>query len=270
MKIGNLDSVMEAIDTRDWLGHVIVCGLQGLGVRIVELLQSAGIRVVVVGNAGEDHHLRLVQALDVPRIDGSPRNPDSLWAAGLAGALAVVCAEDDDLRCLEAALLVQELAPRTRVIVRQSNPAVGRAVTSAITKGHMDAVMRSIFSPVIELRTNRLAPTGGVIRPMFSASTIMIPAWTGFMPIDVASAPRIGPRIINTALMSMNIPRTKSSRRIIWRIIDGSEVRPRNRWVIICGSFMKVIHQLRMEAAAMIRKTTPVMRAVRTSISTMS
>ena len=63
---------MEAIDTRDWLGHVIVCGLQGLGVRIVELLQSAGIRVVVVGNAGEDHHLRLVQALDVPRIDGSP------------------------------------------------------------------------------------------------------------------------------------------------------------------------------------------------------
>ena len=134
-KIGSLDSVMEAIDTRDWLGHVIVCGLQGLGVRIVELLQSAGIRVVVVGNAGEDHHLRLVQALDVPRIDGSPRNPESLWAAGLAGALAVVCAEDDDLRCLEAALLVQELAPRTRVIVRQSNPAVGRAVTSAITKG---------------------------------------------------------------------------------------------------------------------------------------
>ena len=99
-KIGSLDSVMEAIDTRDWLGHVIVCGLQGLGVRIVELLQSAGIRVVVVGNAGEDHHLRLVQALDVPRIDGSPRNPDSLWAAGLAGALAVVCAEDDDLRCI--------------------------------------------------------------------------------------------------------------------------------------------------------------------------
>ena len=54
--------------------------------------------------------------------------------------------------------------------------------------------MRSIFSPVIELRTNRLAPTGGVIKPMFSASTIMIPACTGFMPIDVASAPRIGPK----------------------------------------------------------------------------
>jgi len=133
--IGIVPTVMDGSDPREWLGHVIVCGLQGLGVRVVELLQSAGIQVVVVGNAAEDHHIRLVQALAVPRIDGSPRNPRSLWAAGLAGALAVVCAEDDDLRCLEAALLVQELEPTTRVIVRQSNAAVGRAVTSAISKG---------------------------------------------------------------------------------------------------------------------------------------
>ncbi len=133
--IGIVRTVMDGSDPREWLGHVIVCGLQGLGVRVVELLRSAGIRVVVVGNSAEDHHVRMVQALAVPRIDGSPRNPRSLWAAGLAGALAVVCAEDDDLRCLEAALLVQELAPTTRVIVRQSNAAVGRAVTSAISKG---------------------------------------------------------------------------------------------------------------------------------------
>jgi len=126
---------MDLSDPRDWRGHVIVCGVQGLGVRVVELLQSAGIRVVVVGSVAQDHHLRAVQALDVPRVKGSPRHPESLWAAGLAGALAVVCTEDDDLRCLEAALLVQDLAPQARVIVRQSNPAVGRAVTSVITKG---------------------------------------------------------------------------------------------------------------------------------------
>jgi Trk K+ transport system NAD-binding subunit len=34
---------------------------------------------------------------------------------------------------LEVALLVQELVPDKRVIVRQSNPAVGRAVTSVLT-----------------------------------------------------------------------------------------------------------------------------------------
>ena len=126
---------MDTTETRDWSGHVIVCGMQGLGVRVVELLQSAGIRVVVVGSHGEDHHLRTLKALDVPRIFGSPRNPERLREAGLQGALSVVCVEDDDLKCLESALLVQELAPDLRVIVRQSNPAVGRAVTSVINRG---------------------------------------------------------------------------------------------------------------------------------------
>lgn len=133
--IGNVHNVMEHTDPRDWLGHVIVCGVQGLGVRIVELLRSAGIRVVVVGKVAEDRHLRTVRALDVPHIEGSPRNPDSLWAAGLSGAVTVVCAEDDDLRCLEAGLLIQELTPDKRVVVRQENPAVGRAVSSVMAKG---------------------------------------------------------------------------------------------------------------------------------------
>jgi Trk K+ transport system NAD-binding subunit len=109
--------------------------MQGLAVRIVELLRSAGIAVVVVGNDAADHHLRRLQAFDVPCVTGSPRNPHHLWEAGLAEALAVVCAEDDDLRSLEVALLVQELVPDKRVIVRQSNPAVGRAVTSVLTQG---------------------------------------------------------------------------------------------------------------------------------------
>lgn len=155
---------MDVSDPHDWRGHVIVCGLQGLGVRVVELLQSAGIRVVVIGTAGEDHHLRAVQALDVPRVKGSPRNPESLWAAGLAGALCVVCVEDDDLRCLEAALLVQELAPDTRVIVRQSNPAVGRAVTSAISKGWVvnpaELAAPTFVESVLDERLHRMQIAG--------------------------------------------------------------------------------------------------------------
>ena len=126
---------MEAVDTEDMAGHVIVCGMQGLGVRVVELLRSAGIAAVVVGSNPQDHHLRRLQAFEVPCVFGSPRNPQMLWDAGLAGALAVVCVEDDDLRCLELALLIQELDPSKRVIVRQSNPAVGRAVTSALSRG---------------------------------------------------------------------------------------------------------------------------------------
>ena len=88
--IGNVRIAMDTSNPRTWIGHVIVCGVQGLGVRVVELLRSAGIRVVIIGTAAQEQHLRVVQTLDVPRIDASPRNPESLWAAGLAGALCVV------------------------------------------------------------------------------------------------------------------------------------------------------------------------------------
>jgi len=163
---------MNTSDPRLWVGHVIVCGLQGLGVRVVELLQSAGIRVVIVGIAAEDQHLRVVQTLQVPRIEGSPRNPDSLWAAGLAGALSVVCAEDDDLRCLEAALLVQDLAPGTRVIVSQSNPAVGRAVGKAIPGGLVvnpaELAAPTFIESILDERIHRMSIAGDefVIREM--------------------------------------------------------------------------------------------------------
>lgn len=141
-------------------GHVIVCGMQGLGVRVVELLRSAGIDAVVVGSNAEDHHLRRLQNSNVACIFGSPRNPQRLREAGFDGALAVVCVEDDDLRCLESALLVQELDPAKRVIVRQSNPAVGRAVTSALSRGVVvnpaDLAAPTFVESVLDERLHRM------------------------------------------------------------------------------------------------------------------
>lgn len=152
---------MTAIGTQDMRGHVIVCGMQGLGVRVVELLGSAGIDAVVLGSTVEDQHLRRLQVFDAPVIFGSPRNPERLMEAGLEGALAVVCVEDDDLRCLESALLVQELAPDKRVIVRQSNPAVGRAVTSAIAHGVVvnpaDLAAPTFVESVLDERLHRMS-----------------------------------------------------------------------------------------------------------------
>jgi Trk K+ transport system NAD-binding subunit len=49
--------------------------------------------------------------------------------AGLAGAAAVVCAEEDDLRTLETALLTRKLRADVRVVVQLTNPAVGRALS---------------------------------------------------------------------------------------------------------------------------------------------
>jgi Trk K+ transport system NAD-binding subunit len=112
-----------------WHGHVIVCGLHGVGLRIVELLNSSGVPTVVI----DDHpDLRLARSLigwGIPHIAGSSRSAETLAEAGLAGAGAVICAQEDDLRTLETALLTRELRADVRVVVQLSNPAVGRALS---------------------------------------------------------------------------------------------------------------------------------------------
>jgi len=112
-----------------WRGHVIVCGLHGVGLSIVEELNLSGVPAVVVD---DDPDLRLARTLlgwGVPHIPASPRSPETLAEAGLAGAAAVICALEHDLATLETALLTRELRADVRVIVQLGNPAVGRALT---------------------------------------------------------------------------------------------------------------------------------------------
>ena len=134
-------------------------------------------------------------------------------------------------------------------------------------KGQSSFVIASTFSPVTEARTNRQAPTGGVISEMLSARMIMIPAWTGSMPILTVSGASTGARMIRVALMSITSPMSSSSARIRAMITIGSEETDSIAAAIDCGIWLKVIHQPRMVAEAMIRKITPVIRVVRTQTS---
>ena len=112
----------------DWTGHVIVCGLRGVGLRTVEQLHFAGVRVAVVDDDPDPRLTPIVQAWDVPRVVGPSRLAGTLEAVGLAGAAAIVCVQEDDLRTLDTALLARELRPDIRVVVLLRNPAVGRAM----------------------------------------------------------------------------------------------------------------------------------------------
>jgi Trk K+ transport system NAD-binding subunit len=108
---------------------VIVCGLDDVGVRVVEQLIAAGEQVVVVDGDPNHPHVRLITEWGVTYVAGSPQRESSLQAAGLACAAAVICAEADDLRNLESALLARRLRPEVRVVVALTNAAVGRAIT---------------------------------------------------------------------------------------------------------------------------------------------
>jgi Trk K+ transport system NAD-binding subunit len=112
----------------EWRGHVIVCGLPGVGLRIVEQLTLSGVPAVVVDDDPHPPLARQIEAWGVPLITGSTRSADTLVSAGLPGAVAVICAQHDDLRTLETALLARRLRADVRVVAQVTNPAVGRAV----------------------------------------------------------------------------------------------------------------------------------------------
>ncbi len=115
----------------DWRGHVIVCGLRGVGLRIVEQLNLSGVPAVVLEDDPDPRLARILLAWGVPRVAGSSRAAESLTGAGLDGAAAVVCVQHDDLYTLETALLIRQLRPDVRIVVQFSNPAVGRALSQA-------------------------------------------------------------------------------------------------------------------------------------------
>ncbi|HEX4831758.1 MAG TPA: NAD-binding protein [Trebonia sp.] len=115
----------------DWSGHVIVCGLGDVGVRIVEELTQSGVPAVVVDDDPDRRLAPVLAGWGVPHVPASSRLPETFAAAGLAGAIAVVCVYDQDLRTLEAALLARRLRDDVRVVAQVANPAVGRAVKEA-------------------------------------------------------------------------------------------------------------------------------------------
>ncbi|GAA2634051.1 NAD-binding protein [Paractinoplanes durhamensis] len=114
----------------DWRGHIIVCGLDDVGLRTVEQLHLAGVQVVVVEDDADPRLVRVVRGWGVPIVVGSPRLVETLDEAGLAGAVAVICVLADDLHTIEVALLTRENRPDLRIVVQLRNPAVGRALAA--------------------------------------------------------------------------------------------------------------------------------------------
>jgi Trk K+ transport system NAD-binding subunit len=118
-------------DQAGWHGHVIVCGLDEVGLRIVEQLAPSDVRTVVVDDNPAPALARMIDTWGVALVTGPTRAEDTLIAAGLDDAIAVICAQDDDLSALETALLVRRLRPGVRVVAQLTNPAVGRAMRLA-------------------------------------------------------------------------------------------------------------------------------------------
>jgi multidrug transporter EmrE-like cation transporter len=143
-----------------WQGHVIVCGLHGLGVRVVEQLQAADVTVVVVDDDPDPRLARLAHGWGVPHLADNPRIAQTLEDAGADRAAALLCMESDDLHTLEVALLARERYPDLRIVARLSNPAVGSALADIVGERSVPDVAEVTAPAVVEAAPWPCAPAG--------------------------------------------------------------------------------------------------------------
>ncbi|MBX7433833.1 NAD-binding protein [Mycobacterium sp. Y57] len=115
--------------------HIIVCGDDALGVRIIEEFRTAGAHVVTV------------------------QSPAELAAAGIATAEAVVCADDDDDLNLEIALLARQANPGVRVVARLANSVLRAAMAQNNGPGAILDVADLAAPSVVEACLNRTTHT---------------------------------------------------------------------------------------------------------------
>jgi Trk K+ transport system NAD-binding subunit len=122
-------------------GHIIVCGDDALGMRIIEELNTTGTKVVTV------------------------QSPASLAGAEVAGARAVICADDDDALNLEIALLARQANPEVRVVARLANSVLREAMAQDNGPGAILDVADLAAASVVEAclaRTTHTISVAGI------------------------------------------------------------------------------------------------------------
>ena len=138
--------------------HFILCGLGRIGWRVLEQLQSTGAAVVAVDNRCALDDPRLGNATLIP---GDCRQADVLRRAGLEHARGVLILASDDLVSLSTALLVRQLHPTIRVVVRLFNQTLIARLGSAM--GNMQALSTSaLAAPLLALIARTGATSGNV------------------------------------------------------------------------------------------------------------
>jgi len=102
--------------------HYIVCGLSGIGVRIVQELHASGHEVVVIETDSNNRFVNTTRGLGIPVIQGDASFRTILQASNIDTAAAVLAVTSNDAINLEIALKAKGLSPSIPVIVHYADP----------------------------------------------------------------------------------------------------------------------------------------------------
>ena len=102
--------------------HYIICGLSGIGIRIVQQLHLSGHEVVVIETDTNNRYVTTARGMSIPVILADASFRATLQASNINTATAVLAVTNNDATNLEIALKSKALAPKIPVIVNYADP----------------------------------------------------------------------------------------------------------------------------------------------------
>jgi Trk K+ transport system NAD-binding subunit len=112
-------------------GHVILCGLGRVGLRILEQLLQLGEDVVVLEKDPENPNAAFAKKNGIPVLIGSGREEGIFDDLNVAQAKSIILATDDDLANLEMALDARKAKPEICVVMRMFDQELASKIREA-------------------------------------------------------------------------------------------------------------------------------------------
>jgi Trk K+ transport system NAD-binding subunit len=177
--------------------HFIVCGLGGVGMQIVNHLQSYGYEVVAIEQDPNCRFLNTIRSMRIPVIQGDASLPATLKAANLERAEALLAVTSDDRANLEIALNAKGLSPKIAAIVRYQDPAFARMAQQVFE-------FEAVLSPA-ELVAPAFAAAalgGRILGNGMTADSL----WVALATLITPAHPLCGQRVRDSAMMADFVP----------------------------------------------------------------
>jgi hypothetical protein len=108
--------------------HVVVCGLGNVGIRLAQRLAEQGVPVVGIERDDDGRHVAAARRMGIPVVIGDATLTETLHAAQVQTAQAVVATTDSDVVDLQAAVNARALHPSVRIILRLFDHDLSTAV----------------------------------------------------------------------------------------------------------------------------------------------
>lgn len=177
--------------------HYIVCGLGGIGVQIVQQLNTSGHEVVIIERDPNNRFLNTARGLGIPVIQGDASLPGTLQAAQVKSAAALLVVTSTDAVNLEIALNAKALVPNIPAIVRYEHPDFARMAQQVFE-------FEAVLSPA-ELAAPAFAAAalgGRILGNGITAESL----WVALATLITPAHPFCGQRVQEAAMQSDFVP----------------------------------------------------------------